>query len=1395
MNEKQFWNTPLAVWLQNSILETEWQSNRSLCYADLCDGHILTLLFNIIEPDVLSRDHWAERRRPDSSAAPRIRTYRLLLRNVLSFFHEHSLYPITLPDALRIVEGPPISENSGHEMQKLLGLLLGAAVHHHNQSPELEALRCMSAESEAAIISQLAKITGNQDLLIKLKPGDSTELTDSEVVRRLLESLAEERDDYALRLLKMAEEAASTSSTDVRSPSPNDANCRVQQLEDENAELKEKVKRLMSSEEMARQAAFGYEEDLNKSREENEKLKSKNQSVKDMVDGLQEELRELKSDNRSLQHARDTMQAAVDDRTKLLDEKEKWQKKEEEYLKICNEQENKMKLISKLKAEASECTTLRIRNAEIEKELRKLRTDFNSSQRKQKENEEKIKRLTKENQELIEELQHHSHQSTTLNGTLNLTDIEFSNLSLESQFQQKEISDLQEQVRQLHLQLAEYVRKQMPIICIISRAAQPEELTNLRNELFSLNNQIEQLSNEKLTLEEQLKIHTTEAKRTAKLLSDEKLVKIELQTQLSDLKAQTQQNKLSTREMETLTAKLKTAERTIVEHVKQLKRVEEQRIEAENQTREHKAKCHSITDELRKLTDELKTTREQSERQRKTSELERCGLTKRIEELEEELGNSKSKMVDLEHVQRRLTSAETKLHEKNNLIGELETEIKLLRRQVELQTEKADQLREELTIEKARLADVLSRIRSIYKTYRKKQEAEKQSQDDEINDDYLILSTIETFLIQVFADTRSEKERLRILEQKQIEEIDELKRSITDLQRKGNELDANDDLVYKKRIMTQVDSLKERLCASFQREDNFRDELGESKRTIEDLQRQLQHNVKMENELKRLRMEQTSNEEELRTLRSKLFDIQNKLSACEVARDDANQRLKTLKSKYETLNYEYDRLNSLHDSVTVDFDRAKYEVAELKRKLKLLNEAAAETQIHADVQASRANVEQRLRDSLRTERDRLAVAEDEIARTQRELNETRRSYAALLRQKEATTDELTSLRETNAAQKTALNNLNATILQLNSSLAEKEAALRNVRDDYETFKTREGSNGIEHEILQRQVELLLKRNATLHQAEQIQLAKRLVETSEQNQAEAQKLEKNTFVKRATKALRLKSPGRRNGKPQQIAERTSDSNTEDSSIYSADEAQMLPSPPSKLSNGSNLLSRMTTQSTAQHNDSVRVTPNSSDRGSGSSVGSDYEHPQFEINHTKTISIESQQSNSYASIPSFRSRNTRIGGSLRYPPAFRPAIAENWKFKTSADDGISLHGSERSIDVTTPISSLSRFNGRPPPPYVARSNGQPPAYSRTGRITPANGRFSPLVTSTPKPNCQKSVSSTTTIFVPPEGEDRPLVRDRSDRNAKAQSIYDNANEQTTDVLKSMVRPEHWIGYGCV
>ncbi|KAI6213507.1 hypothetical protein M3Y94_00158700 [Aphelenchoides besseyi] len=1352
MNEKQFWKTPLAVWLQNSIPATEWQSNRSLCYADLCDGHILTLLFNIIEPDVLSRDCWAERRRPDSSAAPRIRTYRLLLRNVLSFFHEHSLYPITLPDALRIVEGPSISENSGHEMQKLLGLLLGAAVHHHNQSPELEALRCMSAESEAAIIAQLAKITGNRDLLIKLKPGDSTELTDSEVVRRLLESLAEERNDYALRLLKMAEESASTSSTGVRSPSPNDSNCRIQQLEDENAELAEKVKRLTNSEEMARQQAFEYEEDLNKSREEYGKLKSEKLSVEEKVIQLQQELRDLKSDNRSLQHARDMMQTAVEDRTKLLDEKDKWQKKEEEYLKICNEHENKMKLISKLKAEAGECATLRIRNTEIEKELRNLRNDFNSSQRKQKENEEQIEQLTTKNQELIEEVQRHSRQSTTLNDTLNLTDVELSNLSLESQFQQKELSDLQEQVRQLQLQLAE--------------AAQPEELMHLRNELFSLNTQIVQLSNEKLSLEEQLKAHTTEVKRTTELLSDEKRIKIELQTQLSDLKAQTQQNKLSTREIETLTTKLKTAENTIAEHVKQLKHVEVQRIEAENQTREHKTKCHSIADDLRKLTDELKTTREQSERQRKTSELERCGLTKRIEELEEALGDSKSKMVDLEHVQRRLISAEMKLVEKNNLIGELETEIKSLRRQVELQTAKAQQFREELSVKKARLADVLTRIRSIYKTYRKKQGAEKQPQDDEINDDYLILSTIETFLIQVFADTRSEKERLRILEQKQIEEIDELKRSITDLQRKGNELDANDDLVYKKRIMTQVDSLKERLCASFQREDKFRDELAEAKRTIDDLQRQVQHNVKVENELKRLRMEQTSNEEELRTLKSELFNLQKELSASEAACDDANQRFKKLKSTNEALNYEFDRLNSLHDSVTVDFDRAKYEVAELKRKLKLLNEAAAETQLHADVQASRANVEQRLRDSLRTERDRLVGAEDEIARIQRELNETRRNYAALLRQKEATTDELTSLRETNVAQKAALNNLNATILQLNSSLAEKEATLRNVRDDYETFKTRGTSNGIENEILQRQIELLLKRNAVLHQAEQMQLTKRFEESAEQNQVEAQKLEKNTLVKRAAKALRLKSPGRRNGKPQPIAERTSDSNTEDSSIYSADEAQMMPSPPSKLSNGSNLLSRMTTQSTAQHNDSVRVTPNSSDRGSGSSVGSDYEHPQFGINHAKTISIESQHSNSYASIPSFRSRNSRIGGSLRYPPAFRPAISESWKVKTSVDDGISLHGSERSIDVPTPISSLLRFNGRPPPPYVSRSNGQPPAYAQTGRMTPANGRFSPLVTSTPKPNSQKtSVSSTTTIFVPPEGEERPLIRDRSDRNAKS------------------------------
>lgn len=74
------------------------------------------------------------------------------------------------------------------------------------------------------------------------------------------------------------------------------------------------------------------------------------------------------------------------------------------------------------------------------------------------------------------------------------------------------------------------------------------------------------------------------------------------------------------------------------------------------------------------------------------------------------------------------------------------------------------------------------------------------------------------------------------------------------------------------------------------------------------------------------------------------------------------------------------------------------------------------------------------------------------------------------------------------------------------------------------------------------------------------------------------------------------------------------------------------------------------------------------------------------------------------------------------------------------------------------------------------------------------FAPLDASTPK-----SDHNTTPIkLVPKEGEPRPVQLDPIERQAKAQSFYDNhIDENLNETLKkpSANNNDLWIGYGCV
>jgi hypothetical protein len=91
-----------------------------------------------------------------------------------------------------------------------------------------------------------------------------------------------------------------------------------------------------------------------------------------------------------------------------------------------------------------------------------------------------------------------------------------------------------------------------------------------------------------------------------------------------------------------------------------------------------------------------------------------------------------------------------------------------------------------LIAEKAKLADLLSRLRSICTQFRSKAAntplAQRFNDDEELlHDDNLLIEAIDTFLLSAFMAARSEAEELSVQRQIQLQEINEFSRNIENL--------------------------------------------------------------------------------------------------------------------------------------------------------------------------------------------------------------------------------------------------------------------------------------------------------------------------------------------------------------------------------------------------------------------------------------------------------------------------------------------------------------------------------------------------------------------------------------------------------------------------------------
>ena len=180
----------------------------------------------------------------------------------------------------------------------------------------------------------------------------------------------------------------------------------------------------------------------------------------------------------------------------------------------------------------------------------------------------------------------------------------------------------------------------------------------------------------------------------------------------------------------------------------------------------------------------------------------------------------------------------------------------------------------------------------------------------------------------------------------------------------------------------------------------------------------------------------------------------------------------SIKATQGALISDYDRLQNLHQLLGADYDRAKFELLQLKQRMKTDkmsgNEFVREKMHYeATIRGEREESQKVLRD-----------AEMEIARLQKELNEYRRENSAMLRNTDERSDELRRLRVAECSQKSTINSLNGTIQQLNHVLSGKEMEIATLRRQVDMLRT---FNGDENHSLIKQIELLLVKNQELHE--------------------------------------------------------------------------------------------------------------------------------------------------------------------------------------------------------------------------------------------------------------------------------------------------------------------------
>uniref|UniRef100_A0A914QUI0 HOOK N-terminal domain-containing protein n=1 Tax=Panagrolaimus davidi TaxID=227884 RepID=A0A914QUI0_9BILA len=1062
-----------------------------------------------------------------------------------------------------------LHEVSAHELNKILLLLLGCAVQSEQKEHFINRIRCMRTELQAAIVGEIQKITEDSGHLLEIQsleilPDDHRFLT----VLDYLERIMKERDDYANGILEMAQNRTTTdldeyenvsngtttssSSTNgdcptttvlngngkmykevqyvTRSPSPS---TQERHGGIENAELKQQLRRLKYDLEHKEECINICQEELQSRDEEIAKLKGERQKLisdayaaKDLTEEnehLQEQilgLRKLEVENEQLKSKISqlsyykNMSSQFEHDNKIL--QESLQMAEDQL----QETKKRLEVVSEIEHKLHDSQlALKAANDEISKER------------------DRIDELLIENGKLRREVKDHSYKRLDLERHLEAIE-EFStpnesfNDSLQSQL------DVHNRSAILELKLEnQKLQKQL------EDSSKPGEMFELKEELAAAERKAEEKLSEIKKLVIELENAQDAKNRAETRLSSIRIEHESLTQTLNETRRQLSavQSDLTIRkEDEILQKRVRELEQTVTSKDESVLTLEEEKKRIETQLEKTKQKQKESRHELDTLKDEyanLETALAATERSKKTLEAERNSLKARVESLEDKCDQLNVKLVNYENLERRYANSENLLIEKSNKIADLEAENRTTKQQSELEMKKAQRLREDLVSEKCRIGDLLSRLRTVCNSIRSN--GGKLSNAEELmNDDEKLIDIIDDVIMQALNAARREADALRLQQQLQIAELDDLKKDIESLRRAEGELNESDDKVKElvmenKNIKEQVTLLQERL-RKLQVEDSAKaSELQAIKRDMEEIHNKNTNNSRHSPEIAKLQVQLRNAQLQEELHREDNVNLRKQIETAIKVKTEYEKKLNSLQATQDALIADYNRLENLHHLLGADYDRTKVELMQLKQRIKVERMNGSEISTR-----EKMNIEATLRSEREESQKILHEAEIEISRLQKELSDFRRENCAMLRNTDERSDELRRLRVAECSQKSTINSLNGTIQQLNHVLSGKEMEIATLRRQVDMLRQ---YNGDENQSLIKQIELLLVKNQELHErslndkdtfhALQRDLQEQLVTLRRNKEKLEEKImdqyksmdsrkikEKQTLMKRAAKAL-------------------------------------------------------------------------------------------------------------------------------------------------------------------------------------------------------------------------------------------------------------------------------------